>query len=131
LYDGDCGICTAVAARMQRAHGAGVAEWRCWHAEASLPEGVSAESLGRSIALVRGDGGIERGFVAFRHLFLRTPGLRLLGACCHLPGVSLLGRVVYALVARYRVRISRMIGLDACVVRARASNNPPPRTNHP
>jgi predicted DCC family thiol-disulfide oxidoreductase YuxK len=119
LYDGDCGICSAVAVRMQAAHGEGVATWCSWHGRGSLPAGVSEASLARSIALVTGSGRIERGFTAFRYLFVRTPGLRLLGVVSFVPGVGLLGRLVYAVVARNRMRISRALGLSACSLQTR------------
>jgi len=114
LYDGDCGLCSAVVDRLRRMRGGETIDWRAYQGERALPSGVSVAALERWAFLVTADGRRLRGFFAFRELSRRLAGLARWSRLLQLPGMSLPGRLVYRLVARHRRRLSAWLGLRHC-----------------
>jgi predicted DCC family thiol-disulfide oxidoreductase YuxK len=123
LYDGDCGVCQRVADRLSTRHGEGVAVWRPWQGEPSLPAGLTQKRLEREIVMVAPGGALVGGHRVFAHLLQRTRGWRALGLLIALPGPGLLARLVYRLVAARRRWLSRRLGLNACRVPRRSRIN--------
>jgi predicted DCC family thiol-disulfide oxidoreductase YuxK len=117
LFDGDCGVCARVAERLATRHGPGVADWRPWQGEPTLPPGLSPERLEREIVMVRPDGTALGGHRVFRAILSRTPGWRALGLAMWIPGVGLAAALVYRAVASRRRWVSRRLGLTACSLR--------------
>jgi predicted DCC family thiol-disulfide oxidoreductase YuxK len=114
LYDGDCGVCQRVADGLSMRHGEGVAVWRPWQGEPSLPAGLTQERLEREIVMVEPGGALVGGHRVFAHLLRRTRGWRALGLLIALPGPSLLAGLVYRLFAARRRWLSLRLGLSAC-----------------
>ncbi len=80
-----------------------------WVAFQSLdrpPAGVSLEAMRRAAHLIAAGGEIRVGYDAIAALLLLLPRLSAVGLLMRLPGAGLVGRPVYAVVARNRHRIS-------------------------
>lgn len=128
LYDGDCGICQRVADGLSRRHGTGVAVWRAWQGEPSLPAGLTEERLANEIVMVAPGGALVGGHRVFAHVLGRTPGWRALGILIALPGPSLLARLVYRVFAARRRWVSLRLGLSACRLPRRIEPQPKENT---
>lgn len=119
IYDGDCGICQAsvdlLARAGCRAEVVPSHEWLRTHPQ-------HAERASSSVLLVGPDGDVIEGehAVAAALRLCRRP-LPWLGALIEAPGIHLLARRAYRLVADHRTRVSRTLGLTACSIRDRPS----------
>jgi len=69
---------------------------------------VSAAACMEAMQLVTADGRVFAGERAVPLILSATPGYRWLGALMRIPGVLLLARPVYALIARNRLAISAL-----------------------
>lgn len=102
LYDGECGFCTRSMALLERLDwfrrldGRRIAEVD----PARVP--VSPELLEREMGLVDEQGEVWYGADAFAELTVRTPLLWPLALLLRVPGMLLLARPLYRLVARHR-----------------------------
>ena len=110
LYDGECPMC--LRAR----------DWIAAHATTGAIELMPCQDPGRlgrapqvsdaacmaAMQLVMPDGRVFAGERAVPHILSATPGYRWLGALMRFPGVLLLARPVYALIARNRLAISAL-----------------------
>lgn len=104
LFDGNCRICTSQAelvARYDAVHRIEPLDTNTPEARARFPQ-VTPAAARRELHVVAPDGTLYRGPEAVRETLLRLPRLRLLGQFMRLPGVMLLARPIYRLVARNR-----------------------------
>ncbi|MGD8623135.1 MAG: DUF393 domain-containing protein [Anaerolineae bacterium] len=128
LYDGDCGICTALKDEARRRDTAGRLRFIAYRA-ADLEEispGLTPEMAGQALYLVQPDGRRFAGARAVFETMRRLPGIwRPLGAMGAWPPLSLLAEPFYRLVARNRGRISRWLGLDRCALPDPAGDGAP------
>lgn len=117
IYDGDCGVCSAMAAWLVRRDRRG-------HVVV-LPIRDTVEvggrcllraDLEREMHVVDASGRIYRGFAAWRRIARELPLLRPLTPFLHAPGVSRVGDAVYRCIAGHRHGISRLLGLRACPI---------------
>lgn len=117
VYDGDCGICQASVELLARAGSTAVAV-PSWSWVADHPE--HAELCTTTVLFVGPDGSVlvEEAAVA-AVLGTTRPPLRWLAPLVAAPGVRLLSRALYRLVAHHRARLSKAIGRDACSIDGR------------
>ena len=78
-----------------------------WDGGDTPPPGVTLADMDRAAYTVSPDGVVSEGFYAIRALLKAIPALAPLGLFMSIPGVSLIGRPVYRLVASNRRRISQ------------------------
>jgi predicted DCC family thiol-disulfide oxidoreductase YuxK len=105
VYDGDCGICEASAG------------WIMDHV--STVDVVSHHQYGLthigSVWFVTDNGRLEGATAISAILKLANARIyRAIGVVIGLPGVLFIAGLVYALVARNRRHISRLLGMNAC-----------------
>ncbi|MBA3876866.1 MAG: hypothetical protein C0498_08005 [Anaerolinea sp.] len=123
LYDRDCGICVATAARLRRWDREGRLELLALQAA-----GTDDRPLVRDVAaghplhdelhvLDPATGAVESGGRAFLEIAERLPGGRRPAALARIPPAAWVIGLGYALIARNRRAISRALRLDtACAV---------------
>jgi predicted DCC family thiol-disulfide oxidoreductase YuxK len=112
IFDGDCGFCTTAIdwfTRVLPAPPATVPYQWADLAEYGLTESDTRERVWL-VTAARQYGGHVAFAAVLRHQ--PTAGFRLLGALADIPPVSMIARVAYALVARYRHRLPG--GTPAC-----------------
>lgn len=110
LFDADCGFCTRAAGWLARWTAATVVPM---HAQDLSALGIDADRAGREMPAVLDSGEVVYGADAVAAA-LRS-GRRwaqATGAVMHMPGVRMLARAAYALVARNRHRLPG--GTGAC-----------------
>jgi len=128
LYDGDCGVCTALQNAARRRDVAGRLRFVAYQAVdlEQISPGLTPEMAGRALYLVRPDG---RRFAGARAVFETMRCLagpwRLVGAIGARPPFYQLAEPFYRLVARNRGRISRWLGLNRCALPGPAGDQPP------
>jgi len=109
VYDGECAMCRASALWiMRRAMDAGTLEilpCRSAPRRTRFPQITDAQCM-TAMQLVLPDGRVLAGADAMPELLRRIPRWRWLAALFALPGMRPLGRVVYAWIARNRMRVS-------------------------
>jgi predicted DCC family thiol-disulfide oxidoreductase YuxK len=111
LYDGDCGFCTVTAARMQR-WGRGRYGVVAWQRADLVRLGVTPELAASAVQWVD-RGRVLSGAEAFSAALVAAGGFwRPIGWMLSLPGVRVLARRTYELVARHRHRLPG--STDAC-----------------
>jgi len=106
LYDGRCRLCQAASARLVRLGRPGEIERRSFRDPGVLDAfpGVSAEACERAMHLVLPDGRVYAGAEAAVRSLATRPLLGIAVAVYLLPGVHLATDVVYAWIARNRLR---------------------------
>ncbi len=115
-FDGDCGFCTRsaewVRRRLPAESGVAVEPWQALDLR-SL--GLTPTDVADAAWWVDRDGSRHRGHLAIAAALRAIGGAwGVVGRVMTLPVVSLLGRVVYALVSRYRYKLPG--STDACRV---------------
>jgi predicted DCC family thiol-disulfide oxidoreductase YuxK len=105
-YDGDCGMCSRLVRRLSKFDSRGSIIWTPYQSLDEPPTGISWEDLDTAAYLISDAGDVCEGFYAIRGMLVRLQGLTTLGKFMHLPGVDLIGRPVYRLIARNRKRLS-------------------------
>ena len=80
--------------------------------EKSGPRIPSREKLKEQMHLITPEGKVYRGAEAAGVLATLFPSSRLLGSLILLPGVRLVARYVYRLIARHRLKISHLAALN-------------------
>lgn len=107
VYDGDCGMCEKCA---------GWIGLHMPHVQVVSHHVYGVKDL-NAVLLVEGNVEHE-GADAIARMLMASPlrRYRLLGHFMNAVGVHHIARVVYALIARNRSRISRMLGLTACAI---------------
>ena len=117
IYDGNCGVCTALkieAERRDRESRLRFVPFQSSDLEQIAP-GITRQMASKAVYLVRADGRRFQGARAFFEVMRRLPGpWGLVGAIGALPPLSLLAEPVYRLVARNRAALSRWLNLDVC-----------------
>ncbi|MDZ7269012.1 MAG: DUF393 domain-containing protein [candidate division KSB1 bacterium] len=118
LFDGDCGLCRFCADHARRMAARG-----CWRimpfqnfSDAELLAlGVTRTQCTRRLHAVSRSGRVYRGAFAVNFFLWRHPPWTLLVMLCHaVPVLLLLEIIIYAVIARYRQRLSRWLGLAVC-----------------
>lgn len=121
LYDGDCGICTWFADFTMR-----VDVERRFYVEPyqQIPEqhlqdfGISYADCAKRLQVISTRGKVYGGAFAVNYFFLHYfPWSLLVGLIYLLPVLLVLEVVIYALVAKNRGRLSRRLGMKACLAR--------------
>ncbi len=123
LFDGDCGICSKsaelarkIAAR--RAGGYRVAPYQSVPEEELRRFGTDYRKCSRKIHSITRQGRVYAGAFSVNHFCWRHFPWTLIPLAIYLIPPILLAEIgAYALVARYRYHISRMLGLTACSIR--------------
>lgn len=120
LFDGDCGLCTALALRARdrdRAARFRIEPYQNWSDAELAGVGLTRARCAGAMQVVSPRGRRYPGALGVNYFLWHAGGwgrlLALLGA---LPPLLLVEMGVYALVARHRARLSRRLGLAACVV---------------
>jgi len=117
VYDGHCGVCTALkieAERRDRENRLRFVPFQSSDLEEVAP-GVTRQMASKAVYVIRADGrrfsGARAVFEAMRHL----PGpWGSIGAIWAFPALSLLAEPIYRLVARNRATLSRWLNLNVC-----------------
>jgi predicted DCC family thiol-disulfide oxidoreductase YuxK len=106
LYDGGCGLCNRTVAVLTRLDWLGRlrfvdinAHWD--RLEAMFP-GVKRDACVDEMHVVSLPGRVTAGFEGFRTLAWQLPLLMLIAPVLHVPGVPLVGRLIYRYVATHR-----------------------------
>ena len=120
LFDGDCGVCTwfaDLAMRMDVERHFFVEPYQ------RVPEaeiqrfGVSHADCARRLKVITRRGRVRSGAFAVNHFFLHYfPWNLLVWLLVVVPPLLLLEMITYELVARNRTRLSRWLGMKACLV---------------
>jgi predicted DCC family thiol-disulfide oxidoreductase YuxK len=108
VYDGDCSMCTAQVAKLQRWDSAGRLAYLSLHdpeVQRRWPD-MSHERLMTEMAVVDRHGERHWGPEAIRYLTRRLPRLWWAVPFTYFPGSMLLGRPLYRWIARNRYRFS-------------------------
>ena len=117
LFDGDCVICNQFALFARRLDCKRQFEILPYQSYESLAAyGITEEACAKAIHLLNTETGhIRRGAFAMNAFFIRFFPFNLLVLLCYVVPVFLLAEIiVYAVVAKNRQKISRLLGLDAC-----------------
>jgi len=119
LYDDQCPLCVfqmKLLTWLDWLHVARLVPLSSPDAQQAAPD-VSAEQLRAAMHVLPKNGKMLRGARGVRFLALRMPLLFPLGLLLWVPGVIYIAEIVYALVARNRLTLSRIFGCkDACAV---------------
>ena len=119
LYDDECPLCVfqmKLLTWLDWLHVASLVPLSSEEAKVAAPQ-LDRETLRSAMHVVTGDGRILRGARCIRFLSLRMPLLFPLGLLLWVPGVIWIAEIVYALVARNRLVLSRLFGCkDACSI---------------
>jgi len=109
VYDGECAMCRASALWVMRLalRGGALEILPCRSAprRARFPHITDAQCM-TAMQLVLPDGRVLAGADAMPELLRRVPRWRWVAALFTLPGMRPLARVVYAWIARHRMRVS-------------------------
>lgn len=120
LFDGDCGICNLYARHARR-----MAQGQKWqiYPYQSYPEselkifGVTHAQCAKRLHVISRRGKVHRGAFAVNYFLIRRFPWSLLVALLYVfPLLLVLEIIGYALVARFRQRLSHWLGLTACRV---------------
>jgi predicted DCC family thiol-disulfide oxidoreductase YuxK len=107
VYDGDCGICEAASGFLRR---------HISQVDVMSHREYGVSSL-ESVWFVTFNGRYEGADAVSRILRLSEKRiLRVSGTVIALPGIRIVARVVYFVIAKNRRRISRLFGLKTCSV---------------
>ncbi len=135
LFDGDCGLCNFSAAQAMR-----MEVRRRWRiipfqdlSDAELQAlGVTRTQCARRLHAVSRSGRAYRGAFAVNFFLWQHPLWRLLVVLCYaVPLLLVLEIIAYAVIARYRHRLSRWLGLAACRAPAAREQTAPPAFRQP
>lgn len=118
LFDADCGLCGALALRARdhdRRTRFRIEPFQNWSDADLAALGLTRAACERAMQVVTASGRRLAGAFAVNHYLWRTGGWgRLVALFYLLPPLLLLEMAGYALVARYRTRISGWLGLARC-----------------
>lgn len=119
LYDGDCGICSAFiqwAIRIDHQKQYDFIAFQAFPEDQKAALNLSEAKFARGIYLIFPDSGKKyHGAFAVNRFFIGFFPYNVLVVLLYLFPLLLLAElVIYALVAKYRARISLFLGLNAC-----------------
>lgn len=121
LFDGDCGICSYSAewAKKQDRSGEFIIEpYQRFPEHELIRLGLTYEDCAREVQVVSGRGRVYGGAIAVNYFLLkRFPWMLLVILIYAIPALLLLEVIGYRLVARNRHRVSRWLGLKACLLK--------------
>jgi predicted DCC family thiol-disulfide oxidoreductase YuxK len=121
LFDGDCGICTSfaeMARRIDRKNQFVIAPYQSYPENELKRWGITYAACTRKMQVISQTGRVHAGAFAFNYFFYHQfPWSLLLIPIYVVPIFLLLEIGGYALIAANRHRISRWLGLKACLVR--------------
>lgn len=117
-YDADCGFCSASVTwlcglRLRDGHTLDVVPYQDPAVTVKLP-GVDLGHADGGVQLLLSDGVIRRDSDAIGEILSRSHRFSAIGKWILLPGFRIIARIGYRFVARNRLHISRMLGLNAC-----------------
>ncbi len=119
LFDGDCGICTCFAdfaMRVDVERRFYIEPFQRIRAEDLEPFGLSHAQCARRLQVISTRGKVYSGAFAVNYFFLHYfPWSVFVGLVYLLPVLLVLEMITYALVARNRQRLSRWLGMKACL----------------
>lgn len=119
LFDGDCGICTYFAdlvMRMDQKHLFWVYPYQSYTEDALTPLGITYADCARKLQAISNRGRVYRGAFAVNYFLYQYFPWRLVILLVYLlPPLLLLEILGYWLVARNRTRLSRWLGMKACL----------------
>jgi predicted DCC family thiol-disulfide oxidoreductase YuxK len=120
LFDGDCGICTwfaDLAMRMDVHRQFYVEPYQRVPEHEMQPYGVSHADCARRLQVISRGGKAHRGAFAVNYFFVHYFPWKLMVVLLYvLPPLLLLELLTYEVVARNRTRLSRWLGMKACLV---------------
>ncbi len=127
LFDGDCGVCASSAEFARRIDKGGRFEIIPYQ---TVPEnelkrfGIDYVQCNRRIQAISPSGRVYSGAFALNNfLSKRFPWVLLVGLIYAIPVLLLFEIIIYALVAKHRHRISRWLGLKACLIRSASGDS--------
>jgi predicted DCC family thiol-disulfide oxidoreductase YuxK len=112
LYDGRCALCRSQVRRLLRMTRSDAPEARSIHEDEALKPfpGITREACMEALHLVTSDGRVYRGVEAIVMSLRTRPVLYRMARLGLAPGVRSLLEWLYALIARNRCRLGRMLG---------------------
>ena len=116
LYDADCGLCTHSARLLRRLDPGGRLQLVPLRAVTGIPGAPPVEALIQALHVRAPDGRWSAGGAACLEISREIALLRPFGRLARLPVVRRLVEPTYARIAANRLRISRLLRLDACRV---------------
>lgn len=120
LFDGDCGLCTAFAdwtRRRDRAQKFDVISYQAFSEEELQRRGTSREKCAQRLHVLLPAGRFYRGAWALNYFAWHFFPWKIFVLIIYALPVFLLAEILaYELVARHRQRLSRWLGLQACVM---------------
>lgn len=125
LYDGNCGLCRASAARVRQIDPRGRIELLDLHdpSVASRFPQVNFDEAMRLMQAVDGAGRVYSGVDAWARIGKGLPGWKVLAWLLLVPGIHFVAQRVYAWIARNRYRWNRELCKDgACAVHIEQSS---------
>ena len=122
LFDGDCGVCTAVSRALVRLDSGATMTFQPLDAWSSI-DGPSHSDLVGALHVVDDRGRWFSGARATVEIARRVPALRPVALVSHLPGAMIVLEWGYRLVAGHRQALSRLLGLRACAVPRRRAGS--------
>lgn len=105
IYDGQCSFCIRTLKVLKRWDMCSALDFYDFHDEEIMREKfsmVKSEDAQAAMLVVTREGGVFKGFYAFRRLVWKVPRLWALVVVLYLPGLSYIGTRVYEWVARNR-----------------------------
>ncbi|MEW6412016.1 MAG: DUF393 domain-containing protein [Candidatus Zixiibacteriota bacterium] len=114
IYDDNCPVCLSSVGKISKLDKLGLVNRvpLSQALKARNPNMPVKDKLAEQLHLVTPEGKIYRGAEAVGILATLFPQSRLLGQFMLLPGVRFLARAVYRLIARHRMRLSRLMPLN-------------------
>jgi predicted DCC family thiol-disulfide oxidoreductase YuxK len=121
LFDGDCGVCNRTAEIMERldvAHRFSIKPYQSFNEDELKRYGLSYDKCSKRAYVISPGGKVYGGAFAANYFFLkRFPWSVLVVLIYAVPPLLLAEMIGYYFVARYRYRISRWLGLEACRIK--------------
>ena len=121
LFDGDCGVCSRAADIMEKLDVAGqfsIIPYQSRTEDELRRYGLSYEKCSKRAYVISPAGRVYGGAFAANYFFLkRFPWSLIVVLIYAIPPLLLAEVAGYYLIARYRYKISRWLGLEACRVK--------------
>ncbi|MBX3279522.1 MAG: DUF393 domain-containing protein [Acidobacteria bacterium] len=123
LFDGDCGICSRsaeIAEKIDKRDRFVIAPYQMYPESELQRFGLDYEQCNRKMRVITRKRRVYAGAFGINYFLWQYFPWLLLVALIYLAPIFLIGElIIYRFVARYRHRISAMLGLRACLVKQR------------